>query len=180
MQPLIGNDIESELSYAYLHAVASKIGAAAKVANRHEDNRGVDASLTAWAPFVGGGYIKEVDLKIQLKATIGTPVDSGTHLSYFLSGLNRYNDLRSDALALHRILIVMFLPTDPNNWLTISEHELVLKKCAYWVSLRGAAASTNGTGETIYIPKTQIFNPDSLSDICARLSRNEVLNYQLP
>jgi Domain of unknown function (DUF4365) len=180
MRPLIGNDIESELSYAYLHAVASKIGAACKVGNRHEDNNGVDASLTAWAPFVNGGYIKEVDLKIQLKATIGAPVDNGRHLSYFLNGLNRYNDLRTDALAVHRILIVMFLPRDANEWLTISENELILKKCAYWVSLRGAAASANGTGETIYIPKTQIFNTDSLSDICAKLSRKETLNYVLP
>lgn len=180
MRPLIGNDIESELSYAYLHAVASKIGAAAKVGNRHEDNNGVDALLTAWGPFLNGGYIQEVDVKIQLKATISVPVDSGTHLSYFLNGVNRYNDLRSDALAVHRILIVMFLPADRDIWLTISEDELVLKKCAYWVSLRGAAASANGTGETIYIPKTQIFNPESLLDICARLSRKEVLNYQLP
>lgn len=121
-----------------------------------------------------------MDLKIQLKATIGVPVDNGTHLSYFLSGLNRYNDLRSEALAVHRILIVMYLPADSNHWLTISENELILKKCAYWVSLRGAVASANGSGETIYIPKTQIFNPESLMDICARLSRKEVLNYQLP
>ena len=180
MRPLIGNDIESELSYAYLHAVASKIGAASKVGNRHDDNNGIDASLTAWAPFLNGGYIQEVDLKIQLKATIGVPVDNGTHLSYFLSGINRYNDLRSEALAVHRILIVMYLPADSNHWLTISENELILKKCAYWVSLRGAASSANGSGETIYIPKTQIFNPESLMDICARLSRKEVFNYQLP
>jgi Domain of unknown function (DUF4365) len=83
-------------------------------------------------------------------------------------------------LAVHRILIVMFLPTNANEWLIINENELILKKCAYWVSLRGAAASTNGTGETVYIPKTQIFNTESLLDICARLSRKEVLNYQLP
>jgi hypothetical protein len=180
VQPLTGNDIESELSYAYLHAVASKVGAGCKVGNRHDDNHGVDASLTAWAPFTNGGYIKEVDLKIQLKATVTSPVDSGTHLSYFLSGLNRYNDLRSDALAVHRILIVMFLPNVDSQWLSITENELILKKCAYWVSLRGAGSSTNGTGQTIYLPKVQIFNPDSLLDICARLSRNEIINYQLP
>jgi hypothetical protein len=180
MTPLTKNDIESELSYAYLHAIASRVGAGCKVGNRHDDNHGVDASLTAWGPFQNGGYIQEVDLKIQLKATISQPVDNGTHLSYFLSGLNRYNDLRSDALAIHRILIVMFLPPDAKEWLSITENELILKKCAYWVSLRGAAASANGTGETIYLPKVQIFNPDSLLDICARLSRRETINYQMP
>ncbi|RYE19385.1 MAG: DUF4365 domain-containing protein [Sphingobacteriaceae bacterium] len=180
MNPLIGNDIESELSYAYLHAIASKIGAGCKAGNRHDDNHGVDALLTAWGPFTNGGYIQEVDLKIQLKATVKQPIDTGTHLSYFLNGVTRYNDLRSDALAVHRILIVMFLPSDANHWISISESELILKKCAYWVSLRGAPSSSNGTGETIYLPKTQIFNPDNLLNICSRLSRNEVLNYQLP
>ena len=178
MTPLTSNDIESELSYAYLHAVASKIGAGCKVGSRHEDSHGVDASLTAWAPFPSGGYIEEVDIKIQLKATIGVPVDSGTHLSYFLNGINRYNDLRSEALATHRILVVMFLPPDANHWLTISENELILKKCAYWVSLRGVAAVATGSGTTVYLPKAQIFNSDNLLDVCARLSRNEVLNYQ--
>lgn len=181
MNPLIGNDVESEISYAYLHAIASKIGAGCKVGSRHDDNNGIDATLTAWGPFLNGGYIEEVDLKIQLKATIKQPVNiGGTHWSYFLKGLTRYNDLRSEAVAVHRILIVMFLPSDQNEWVNISENELTLKKCAYWVSLRGASTSSNGSGETVYLPKTQIFNPENLLDICSKLSRNEVLNYQLP
>ncbi len=182
MQPLIGNDIESELSYAYLHAVASKAGAACANCNRHEDNRGVDAKITAWGPFSGGGAndLEEIDLKIQLKATIGTPLINDGYISYALNGINRYDDLRKQTLATHRILVVMFLPGNDTDWLQISEDELVLKKCAYWVSLRGAAQSANATSQTVYIPQAQIFNPTSLMDICGTLSRYGTLNYQMP
>ena len=70
MRPLSANNVESELSYAYLHAVASAAGAACSVTTRHEDNSGVDAKIVGWGPFPNGGYRHEVDLKVQLKARL--------------------------------------------------------------------------------------------------------------
>ena len=99
MRPPILTDVESELSYAYLHAVASHAGMACRNAVRLEDNNGIDAILTSWGPFSGGGYLSEVDMKIQLKATVKTPADSGAHLSYWLRETARYNDLRAETVA---------------------------------------------------------------------------------
>lgn len=93
--PLDTNDIESELSYAYLHAVASKAGVGCKISTRHEDNRGVDAQLTCWEQFPNC-YREEIDLKIQLKATIQEPVQSDTHFSYFFKGAKQYDILREE------------------------------------------------------------------------------------
>lgn len=180
MRPLTTNDIESEISYAYLHAVASHIGAGCHSANRASDGNGIDAIITGWGPFENGGYLQEVDIKVQLKATIGAPVANNGYISYFLKGINRYNDLRTAALATPRILVVMFLPPQIEHWLNITEEELMLKKCAYWVSLRGASESENDKGQTIYIPQHQIFNGTSLKEIFAKRSRNENLIYQLP
>lgn len=180
MRPLTDKDIESEISYAYLHAVASHVGAGCNIANRASDGNGIDAIVTGWGPFENGGYLQEVDIKVQLKATIGTPVINNRYISYYLKGINRYNDLRTDALATHRILVVMFLPKEVEHWLNITEEELMLKKCAYWVSLRGAPESQNDSGQTIYIPPNQIFNSKSLKEILATRSRNENLIYQLP
>ncbi len=177
MQALSPPNIESELSYAYLHAVASKAGMACNVAGRHEDNNGVDATLTAWGPFTNGGYLTEVDIKVQLKATIATPADDGTNLSYFLSGVNRYNDLRTETVDVARILVVLFLPADAQNWLGHSENELALRRCAYWQSLRGAPATTNGTGATVYLPKVQMFTPQALTDLATRLSLRDFPRY---
>jgi hypothetical protein len=67
--PLSSNDIESELSYAYIHAVAAASGMSCKVGDRHDDNHGVDARITAWLEPHGNDLI-EVDFNVQLKATI--------------------------------------------------------------------------------------------------------------
>lgn len=44
-------NIEAELSYAYLHAVASRAGFSCEYRNRHLDGAGVDATITvAFSP----------------------------------------------------------------------------------------------------------------------------------
>ena len=115
MKPLSPNDIEAELSYAYLHAVAAKAGVGCKTGSRHDDNAGIDALLTGWGPFPGGGYLEEVDLNVQLKATVQPPTTKGEHWSYSLRGIRRYDDLRNDALSTPRILVVLFLPDRPGR-----------------------------------------------------------------
>ncbi len=137
---------ESELSYAYLHAIASHAGVNCKTSNRHDDNAGIDAMLTGWEPFPNGGSLTEVDIKVQLKASIKPPFDDGDSLSYFLSGTQQYDDLRRETHASPRILAVLFLPPKVEDWLTHSNEQLVLRKCAYWVSLRGSTHGQPGRG----------------------------------
>jgi hypothetical protein len=173
MPPLSSQNIESELSYAYLHAVASMAGMSCSVGTRHEDNNGIDANLTAWGPFPNGGYLNEVDIKVQLKAQIASPPDDGTYLSYFLKGVSRYDDLRTETVSVARILVVLFLPEDPTDWLSLSAESLALRKCAYWQSLRQAPATGNASGATIKLPKSQMFTPQSLLELASRLSRRD-------
>jgi hypothetical protein len=178
MRPPFPTDIESELSYAYLHAIASHASMSCRVSNRLEDNNGIDAQITAWGPFPEGGDLQEVDLKIQLKATIGTPTDYGTYYSYFFRGIRQYEDLRKDTVATHRILVVLFLPRDNQEWLAHDVEALTIRKCAFWVSLRGAPDPRNTTGETIKIPKDQSFSPDNLKQLMAQLSRRQIPTYE--
>lgn len=170
-------DIESELSYAYLHAVASRAGMVCKNATRLEDKAGIDATLTAWGPFPGGVWT-EVDLKIQLKATIGVPADDGHSLSYFVHGKSRYDKLRIAEPMVPRILVVLFLPEVQDEWLLHGADELILRKCAYWVSLRGAPATQTASGATVKLPRTQVFSPDNLQRLMERLARNDVPRYE--
>ncbi|WP_375577067.1 DUF4365 domain-containing protein [Paracidovorax oryzae] len=178
MQPLSLANVESELSYAYLHAVASHAQCSCKVTNRHEDNAGVDAQLVGWGPFEGGGYRTEVDIKVQLKATVAEPTVIQNCFSYNFRGISQYNDLRSETVATPRILVVLFLPPEYENWICHSMDSLSLHRCAYWVSLRGAPESTNATAQTVYIPKTQKFDSAGLISLMTRLSRNEIPTYQ--
>ena len=180
MRPLNSNDIESELSYAYLHAVAAHVGAGCQVASRSYDGNGIDAMITGWGPFRNGGYLQEISIHVQLKATVKPSVIRSGHISYPLNNTKRYDDLRSLTLAVPRIMVVMYLPEAQAEWLNVSDEKLLMKKCAYWVSLRGAGASSNTSGKTVYIPQIQIFNEENLETIFSTLSRREHLNYSEP
>ncbi|QYG04812.1 DUF4365 domain-containing protein [Janthinobacterium sp. PAMC25594] len=178
MSPLSDQNVESELSYAYLHAVAAHAGASCSSSGRHMDNAGVDATITGWGPFPDGGYRQEVSINIQLKATIKVPAEVGSSFSYSLDGISRYDDLRTDAMALPRILVVLFLPKTRDKWITHADDALSLHKCAYWVSLRGAQPSTNATSQVVYLPKSQRFDVAGLSVLMAAISRNDVPTYK--
>jgi hypothetical protein len=179
MNPLSQIDIESELSYAYLHAVACKAGFACEVKGRHHDNRGVDAEITGWGLNTCTPRT-EASIKVQLKATIAQQAETESHLSYFLAEVKRYDDLRAEDLQTPRILVVLFLPKEAADWLAVTSEKLLMKKSAYWVSLVGAAASSNKSGQTIYLPKTQLFTPESLTDLLTRVARKETLTYVRP
>lgn len=172
MRALSPPNIESELSYAYLHAVASTAGISCRDGNRHEDNNGIDAQLTAWLPYVSATTLTEVDIKVQLKATIAEPTDDGLNYEYRLKGASRYNDLRSETIGIARILVVLFLPRDAAEWLTHAPDQLALRRCAYWQSLRGAPEITAGS-VVVKLPKTQLFSPDQLTQLAGRLSRRD-------
>ena len=172
MRALSPPNIESELSYAYLHAVASKAGMSCREGNRHEDNNGIDAQLTAWLPYESPNILTEVDIKVQIKATIAEPDDDGYNYKYRLIGLNRYNDLRSETLSVTRILVVLFLPRDSAEWLNHTPEQLVFRRCAYWQSLRGAPEIT-ADSSVIKLPKAQVFSPDQLTQLASRLSRQD-------
>jgi hypothetical protein len=88
--------------------------------------------------------------------------------------------LRSNVGEPHRILVVLFLPQNPEEWLAISSSELILKEAAFWVSLYGADATQNQTGETIYLPKANLLTPESLISICQGIGTGVLPVYQRP
>jgi hypothetical protein len=162
-------DIESRLSYAYLHAVVSHAGFVCRPATPDEDKEGIDAAVTAYGSFPGT-WRTQVTINVQLKATVKTPTDDGSYLSYSVQGIRRYDKLREDHREPVRILVILFLPQANADWLNCSENELILKKCAYWVSLRNASASDNQTAQTVKIPKNQLFSQDNLNTLINRLA----------
>lgn len=174
---IANTDIEAELSYAFLHAVASQSQASCKAGERLSDNRGIDAHLTSWGPFHGAGAKQEVDLKVQLKATVANPTDLGTHFSYTLKKVAHYDDLRAMAYSVPRILVVLFLPRDKESWLSVTDHSLALKRSAYWVSLAGAPKVTTASA-TVHIPKRNLLTPESLRGLLTDISVGKIPCYE--
>jgi hypothetical protein len=174
---LLNNDIEAELSYAYLHAIAAHGGFSCSLTDRHLDNAGVDAIVHEDGRFLEtASLLSSFDIHVQLKATFQVPSENGNRYSYSLS-VPRYNKLRNPDVNSPRFLVVLYLPRNSEEWLSHSEDCLVAKRCAYWVSLRNAPESGNPAHQTIYIPTSQILSTSSLTDIMTRVSRREEINY---
>lgn len=170
---------EAELSYAYLHAIAGKAGMSCKIGDRHDDGHGVDAEVN-FRGITTHPYITQVQLNVQLKATVASPGNNPDYASYYFDGVSRYDKLRTEDSCIYKILLVLFLPSDPTSWLTCTSDELILKRAAYWTCLYGAEATKNDTGQTIYLPKSQLMTPEELVRLANLAVNKTVPKYQRP
>lgn len=159
---------QEHISLAYARAVAAAAGCAFE--GRDIDYYGVDGSFhhaSAQETF------DPKQVEAQFKCTTRNFLRDD-HVAY--SGLKkRHHDmLRPTKVNVPRILVVMLVPTDMDDWLVQSEEGLVVAGCAYWVSLRDAAEITTDT-TTVHLPRSQVFGVDSLLDIMDRVAREELL-----
>lgn len=173
------NDVMAELSYAYLHAVAAKAGFGCKVGSRIDDGASVDAFVRVNERLDPNSVLWNFDIEVQLKATKQALTESSGRYSYFFNGIDRLNRLREPGSPIPKLLVVLLLPSDPSQWLTLDENALIARRCAYWVSLKGAPASDNRSGQTIAIPRSQVLSVEGLRDVALILSRQEDLTYAI-
>jgi hypothetical protein len=171
-------NIEAELCYAYLHAVAARSGFICEVSGRHSDAAGIDAMLrVADHALVDDSTLTSFPLEVQLKATSKPPAQRGDCLAYHDLPVHQYDRLRTRQTLIPRILVVLFLPRDQARWLVHTEECLQARQCAYWVSLRGALESANQHTQTVYLPRQNVLSMDGLRDVMIRISQEELIDY---
>jgi hypothetical protein len=168
---LTRNQIESELSLAYLHAVAANEGFAVDVP--HIDSDSVDAEICAKGKLDVTSKKQSPKIQVQLKATINALANINGDIAYPLP-IKNYDDLRADTV-LPRLLIILVLPQQQADWLIHHPDELILKKCAYYVNLKGLPASMNAGHETVYVPTANMLTPAALKDLMIKASKLEDL-----
>ena len=95
-------------------------------------------------------------LDIQLKATINMRDTADDHISFPLLSKN-YNRLCRKTQT-PRLLVVLDLSRDKEQWMTITADELAIRYCAYWLNLRGYDQTSNQVSKTVYIPKRNRFD----------------------
>jgi hypothetical protein len=105
-------------------------------------------------------------LDVQLKSTVRAEVRE-TLVAYDLD-VRAYNILRQENLNRPRILVLLVLPEEEGEWLGQTEEALILRRCAYWTSLRGAAAPAAQTTIRILIPRANVFSVESLQALMDR------------
>jgi hypothetical protein len=113
-----------------------------------------------------------------LKATSDKAVlDERGRFSYSLR-LDHYNKLRDPERHSALVLVVLFLPQDPDHWLVHTADGLLARRCAYWVGLRGAAETPNRTSQTVYVPSENLFSIEGLRTVLTRASRGDLIDYE--
>ena len=167
------NDIKAELSYAYLHAVAAHAGFACSQTFRHLDNAGVDAQVDIKRRLHTESVFTAFSLHFQLKATSQELAIAQGHCSYDLQ-VPHYDKLRTTEIVTPRFMVLFELPESAEQWLNVTADQLVARKCARWLSLRGAPATENTASIAVHVPMNNVLTPDSLRGIATRVSLGEV------
>ena len=153
---LTTNDQMEGLSRAYISALCARAGYT--TAHYDFDRNSVDIIVGA-----GGDFSPEVH--VQLKAT--TSIATGVRSFSFPLSIKNYNDLRARSM-MPRVLVVLALPKDEADWLSVSVDQLVLRRIAYWKSLKGMPDTDNTTSVSIPIETSQVCDVAALQYFMAQ------------
>lgn len=164
------NTQKEDFSYAYIYAVASSVGYSLQAATRRLDDSGIDATITVPGK-INSKRLPRFD--VQIKST-SRNILKDESIKFRLTAKN-YDELRDNDLFVPQLLIVVLIPEDVNNWLSQTEESLCLKRCAYWLSLRGRPPLEQQSTITIEIPRQNIFSPNALKTIMERIAAEENL-----
>src|SRR5262245_29174935 len=124
---LLQQNIEAELSYAYLHAIASSQGFACEYTTRHMDSAAVDAIIREDGRLLEtGSVLTSFDAHFQLKATFQELTLQKGRWSFSLP-VHQYNKLRDPRVGSPRFLVLLQLPANAAEWLNHTEDCLTSK-----------------------------------------------------
>lgn len=158
---------KEQFSRAYVHAVASVAGFS--LASPAVDEDSVDVIFCSRGK---GGTLRAPRLEAQLKCS-STEIMRETHVAFPLKRKN-YDELRPTNFVVPRILIVLVVPSAPEDWLSQGEEALAMRRCAYWLSLHGFEESANEHTVTVQVPRTGLFSPMALQQMMARIGNGEL------
>jgi len=167
---LTENRIKEEISLAYVLAVAATKGFATEITRVDSDS--VDATIRYNGYLDSDSTLYSPEIKLQLKATSSPNlIENRIH---FPLPIKNYNDLRARS-GTPRLLVILCLSEEKDEWLKHSPDKLILKKCAYYYNLKGLPESSNETSVTIKIPTVNLFSPDLVYDLMLKTSKEEEL-----
>jgi hypothetical protein len=168
---LTRNQIESELSLAYLQALAAVETFAVDVP--HVDSDSVDAVISAKGKIDTTSLRHSPRIEVQLKASINTEPNATGDIPFDLP-IKNYDDLRVETVV-PRLLILLALPKEQSQWLLHHPDKLILQKCCYYLNLKGLPVSLNNSHQRVYIPTTNLLTPSELRNLMIKASNLEDL-----
>jgi hypothetical protein len=152
------NTRKDHFSRAVVRAVAAAAGVGAIVPELDQNSE--DIEFTAPDTSAGPGPKLAGQLKSSQNIDPG-----GESFSYDLP-IKNYNDLRwpAESLYVPRILVLVHVPSNPEDWFSCDSAQIIMRRCAYWTNLAGREAVSNTTSVRIRIPTNQIFDVAALRE----------------
>jgi hypothetical protein len=157
---------QEQFSIAYIRAIAAAAGYSVEETGVDEDS--IDCNIIQRGnedtyPFT------EI-LRVQLKCTYAHKPNE-QFLTYPLS-LKNYNDLRRKCM-IPRILIVLHVPENFENWIQQNDNSITLNHLGYWTSIKGLPETENSDTVSIKIPTIQKLTAESLRNLMNKLANGE-------
>ncbi|WP_054974523.1 DUF4365 domain-containing protein [Paenibacillus sp. A3] len=169
--PLTLNHKKEQLSIAYIRAVAAAAGFSCTKPDVDDDS--VDIMISCSGTFGDNALMRSPRIEVQAKATAAELRPESESVKFSLPVKN-YEDLRGITLV-PRILVVMLVPEEVETWIEQNENHMMVRRCAYWISLQGRPETDNASAITIDIPRHQTFNVASVQSLMERVARREPL-----
>jgi len=149
---------------AFMLAVACVAGCA--VSQRRPDDDSIDWTLSC-------KLARRPKLDVQMKTT-STDDGGGVAIRYPLKKKN-YDDLILTNVLAPRILVLVAIPPDIEEWLSLTAEQLVLRRCGYWVSLAGHPVSENETSVTVSLPRENLLTPEAVRRMMHTINKGGAL-----
>jgi hypothetical protein len=158
-------DLMEAFQESYLRGIVAAAGCV--VIGKPEIDEGVDMMLSHRSdthlddPFAF--------LQVQMKASADGKVEDGKFVKTTLKK-NRYNTFRIANPSIHRIVVILHIPEEQEDWLRLGDDAMLLHHHAYWVSLEGKPAIETETA-TVKAPTSQVFDDLELCRIMHRIGQ---------
>lgn len=168
--PLLIQNIEESLSVSYVSAIVAKAGASLDIVSK---DFGVDVSIRRIDTFDGKLVDMGAAFDCQLKATTNWVYRDGK-IVYDIEA-DVYNKLiyRNKNSITPCILVLLCLPKEEENWLTISVDKLILRKCCYYDFIKGEP-TLNRNSIRIRIPERNLFSPKEVNELIKKSVKGDI------
>ncbi len=153
---------QEQFSKAYVQAVAATAGYSCTTPVVDDDS--VDVTIAARG---ARGTIRSPRLDVQVKSWT-VPKVIADDLHYPLA-IKNYNDLRHEDYLVPRMLIVVVMPANLDEWVELSHPETTVRRCGYWTSLRGMGPTMNTDSVTVTVPMSQQLSVEALKVLMERV-----------
>lgn len=162
-----------DMSEAYLRALCAANGYS--IGKVEHDNDGLDIAVRCKGKAADDSILVSTEVEIQLKSSYAqiTTHDDGS-INYSLEVKN-YKWLIDTNRMIPLILVVFYMPNDEAQWIEQTVDWMKIKKCAYWISLKGQADTDNKEKISIHIPAANLLTKDSLKEIMVKISKQQTL-----